>query len=140
MRAITAVILVTSSLMSFLQSSSHAQAPTGEYAFNIPNTNPEAFVAWRKILPQPLRSEPWIAKLEGTASPYTTITVNGTRHMYGAFCKSHECGMNRVAFLIAENGSRASGLYVKEIGSGEKELFFGNPTPEEIVLLRAMAR
>jgi hypothetical protein len=114
--------------------------PTGQYAFNIPKTNPESFVAWRRILPVPLHAEPWIFRLEGTASPYTTVTVNGRRHLYGWFCKPHECGTNRVAFLMAEDGSRATGLYVLGSEPNARQVFLGNPTPEEIVLLRAMAR
>jgi hypothetical protein len=138
MRALASLTPIAGLLLT-LVSTVNAQ-DTRFYAFNIPKTNPEAFVAWRKVIPIPLRVESWLYRLEATASPYTTVTVNSKSHLYGSFCKPHDCGANRVAFLMAEDGSEAAGLYVKEIGSSARELFLGNPTSEEVVLLRAMAR
>lgn len=109
----------------------------GVLPYNIPKTNPKAYEAWHKILPDALRLQDWIYELTGTASPYTTVSLRSIRYLYGWFCKPHDCGANSIAFLMAENGSRAIGLYVRGVKSNAQEIPLGDPSVEELELLRA---
>jgi hypothetical protein len=114
-----------------------AQTPAARaqsYPYEIARSNSLAFAAWRWIVPPEFHRQAWIASLAGTASPLNRLTVDQKTFYYGKVCIPHDCGGNFTAFLIATDGSQASGLLVsRTLGVGRR--YFGAPNREARALL-----
>jgi len=85
-------------------------AAAQDYPFTLAKTHPRAMAAWRAILPAAYQKVAWVARFEVTAGLMERIRLDGRTFIVGSVCKPHDCGFNQVAFLIAADGSSASGL------------------------------
>ena len=110
-----------------------------DYPFEIAKSDPAAMAAWRRVAPEDYRKQAWIASLDGTAGPLERVTMRGKVFLYGKTCIPHDCGGNFTAFLIAVDGSEASGLLASQtLGVGHR--FFGAPDAEARGLLERKIR
>jgi hypothetical protein len=104
------------------------------YPFDIARSNSLAFGAWQRIVPGEYRTLSWIAALDGTGGPIERVTIREKQFYAGKVCLPRDCGGNYVAFLIASDGSAASGLInSRALGVGHR--FFGSPDHEARHLL-----
>ena len=104
------------------------------YPFEIAKADPAAMAAWRRIVPEDYRKQAWIASLDGTAGPLERVSMRGKIFLYGKTCIPHDCGGNFAAFLIAVDGTEASGLLASQtLGVGRR--YFGAPDAEARGLL-----
>jgi len=109
------------------------------YPFEIRKTNALAFGAWKRIVPGEYGALPWIAALDGVAGPLDRTTLREKQFYYGKVCIPHDCGGNFVAFLIAMDGSEASGLLAsRTLGVGHR--IFGAPQGDARRLLEIKLR
>jgi hypothetical protein len=109
------------------------------YPYEIARNNSLAFNTWLGIVPPEYRKQGWIASLDGTAGPLDRLTLRQKIYYYGKVCMPHDCGANFVAFLIATDGSEASGLLKsRTLGVGHRS--FGAPNGEARVLLERKIR
>ncbi len=104
------------------------------YPFEIARADPMAFAAWRWIVPAQFRNKPWIGSLDGAAGLMSHVTMRQKLFYYGKVCIAYNCRGNFVAFLIAADGSEASGL-VDSRALGVGNLYFGEPDGEARQLL-----
>lgn len=109
------------------------------YPYEIARSNSLAFNAWRGIIPPEYRKQAWIASLDGTAGPLERLTLRQKIYYYGKVCIPHDCGGNFVTFLIAADGSDASGLLAsRTLGVGRR--YFGAESGQARVLLERKMR
>jgi hypothetical protein len=124
---------------SLLVSAPTSTARAQSYPAEIARSNSLAFAAWRGIVPAEFSRAPWIASLAGTASPIERVTIDQKIFYYGKVCIPHDCGGNFAAFLIATDGSEASGLLVsRTLGVGHR--YFGAPNGDARRLLERKIR
>ncbi len=127
------------SLAFFVALASASAALAQTYPFDIRKTNSFAFGAWRRIVPGEYGALPWIASLDGVAGPLDRVTLRKKQFYYGKVCIPHDCGGNFVAFLIAVDGSEASGLLnSRALGVGHR--IFGAPQGDARRLLEIKIR
>ncbi len=100
-----------------------------DYPHDLKTKNPKAFRAWQGVAPREYLKQDWIGSLSGVAGPMQSVTMQGRAFYYGSVCIPHDCGGNFVAFLIARDGSSASGaLSSKTLGVPRR--YFGAPDAE----------
>jgi hypothetical protein len=93
------------------------------YPYEIASSNSLAFNAWRGIIPPEYRKQALRQKI----------------YYYGKVCIPHDCSGNFVAFLIAADGSDASGLLAsRTLGVGRR--YFGAESGQARVLLERKIR
>ena len=104
------------------------------YPFSLAKIDPKALAAWQRILPPKFKRIDWVYRLDGTAEEMKRVEIGGKPYFLGWVCKPHDCG-NQLAFLIAQDRSRAVGVVQSE-QTGNLPLWLGSPTAEEIQMLR----
>jgi Inhibitor of vertebrate lysozyme (Ivy) len=92
---------------------------------------PEALATLQRAIPERLKSVPWVYALKGNDGPLKDIDVRGRPSLYGSVCKPHDCADNRIAFVIAADGSRAVAIILED----GKAIKIGGPSVEEISFL-----
>lgn len=116
-----------------------APALPQDYPFDIAKVDPAALSAWRAVVPRQYRHQAWIYSFAGVAGPLQRVTLRHKVFYYGSVCIPHDCGGNFVAFLIAVDGSQASGLLASQT-LRVKRLYFGAPDAEARGLLERKIR
>jgi hypothetical protein len=109
------------------------------YPFELARADPLAFAAWRWIVPAQFRNTPWIGSLNGAAGLMSRVTMRQKLFYYGKVCIAYDCRGNFAVFLIAADGSEASGL-VQSRTLGVGSLYFGEPDREARQLLGVKIR
>lgn len=128
--AIAAIMLLGVGALPLAASAAEA------YIFDLKKTNPRMMPAFRKIVPANLKSLPWIADLDGVSIPVETLAGAGARRFLGMVCQPHDCGDNKLAFLLSADGSRAVALLKSRNRTSGRELVLGSPDDAELALLR----
>ena len=100
--------------------------------------HPREARAWQAVVPAQYRRTRWIYRLEGNSSPPRILQSGGRSSVLGTVCKPHDCYANVGAYLIALDGRRAVGGLLFNRAGRSQELYFGNPSPNERVLLRSV--
>jgi hypothetical protein len=109
------------------------------YPSDIARSNSLAYGAWRRIVPGEYGGAAWIVSLDGTGRMLDRLTLRGKQFYAGKVCFPRDCGGNYVAFLIAADGSEASGLIdSRALGVGHR--FFGSPDAVARRLLESAIR
>lgn len=98
--------------------------------------NPAYKAGWTAMLDGARRVEPWIAALDGPATPAVRVAVDGETYLFTTLCKAHDCGDNMLNVLFAPGGAPAYGLVVV---AGEKPRWLGKPPPAVRKALRRAA-
>lgn len=112
-----------------------AQASLEEYPFDLKTKHPKALAAYKKIVPAKYKKMAWIASLDGTAGPMSSVKDSGKKCLTGSVCWPHNCGGNQVAFLISEDGLVAVALLRSTDLTGGKDVLFGKPTQAQLGIL-----
>ncbi len=103
------------------------------YSFDLPKEYPLAAASWKANLPLDFQDFAWAAKFEGVGSPLRTVTLNGREVLFGSLCEPHNCGSNRVGFVLTPDQRRVVGfVQITDDRSGTVSLTaVGGPTREE---------
>ena len=92
---------------------------------------PQAFRAFRTVLPDAYKGDGWAYDLDGTSEPVEIKTVGGRPYLLGFSCKPHDCSANSLAFLAALDGSRAVIMVQSTEHTGRVAEVYGPATPAE---------
>jgi hypothetical protein len=106
------------------------------YIFELKKLHPGMMPAFRKIVPANLKTMPWISELAGVSLPVETLDGADGRRFLGMVCQPHDCGDNKLSFLLSADGGRAVGLLKSQTWTHGRESAFGNPNDAELALLR----
>jgi hypothetical protein len=128
--------LAAAAALSAFALGANARGQDLPYAYDLATWSPSAFAALQQTLPDRLRSEDWVYRLRGTATPMERIEVGGEAYVGGWVCKPHDCGANQFAFIVARDGSRAFALLRID---GEGDQLFGNPDAAVFGALQGLA-
>ena len=107
-----------------------------ETAQTLRSKRPEAFAAFRAVLPDAYRDEAWAYELDGTSEPLEVKSIAGRRHLLGFSCKPHDCSANSLAFLAALDGSRAIVMVQSSTRTGGLAEVYGSATVAERAMLK----
>jgi hypothetical protein len=113
-----------------------ASAQEIETAQTLKSKRPQAFSAFRAVLPDAYRDEAWAADLDGTSEPLEAKTISGRRYLLGFSCKPHDCTANSLAFLAALDGSRAVVMVQSSERTGGLAEVYGVATTAERGMLK----
>ena len=105
-----------------------------DYAFDIPKKHPALLSAWRAVTPTKFKTVAWVWNFSGTAGPLEARQIGGKPFLLGWVCKPHDCGDNKMTFLLAKDGSAAYGL-VRSPTLGGATLI-GAPPAEILAILK----
>ncbi len=107
--------------------------PVEVYSFDLPKEYPLAAASWKANLPLDFQDLAWAANLEGVGSPLRTVTLNRRQVLFGSLCEPHNCGNNRVGFVLTPDQRRVVGfVQITDDRSGAVSLTaVGSPTREE---------
>jgi len=106
------------------------------YPFDMKKKYPKAFAAFQKIVPAKFKKNAWVYSLSGTAGPMSATQCGGKKCLTGSVCQPHDCGGNQLAFVIAEDGSSATGLLRSTNLTQDKDVLFGKPNAAQLALLK----
>jgi len=98
--------------------------------------DPAYKAGWTAMLNGARRVEPWIAALDGPATPAVRVTVAGETYLFTTLCKAHDCGDNMLNVLFAPGGAPAYALLVV---AGAEPRWLGKPSPAVRKALRRAA-
>ena len=107
-----------------------------ERPWDILEKSTRAKKAWEVVVPPDLIRLQWLAALTGPAGPVQTVMMHDRVFFYGESCKEHDCGANRVAFLIERDGDRAYGLVQMTFEGQTLWRYLGSPDAEARQLLK----
>ena len=107
-----------------------------ETAQTLRTKRPQAFAAFRAILPDAYRADRWAYDLDGTSEPIEITTLDGRPYALGFSCKPHDCTDNSLAFLAALDGSRAVVMVQATERTGRVAEIYGVSTPRERTALK----
>lgn len=105
------------------------------YAFELPKKYPAEMSSFRAIIPVSIKSIDWIYSLSGPTAPLQRLLVGNKFYHGGTVCKPHDCGDNRLSFLIAEDGSHATALLRSQDLTGRQFQAYGQPNSAELAIL-----
>ena len=109
-------------------------AQAGDYAFDIPRKYPALLSAWRAAAPAKFKTTVWVWNFSGTAGPLEERRIGGKPFLLGWVCKPHDCGDNKMTFLLAKDGSAAYGLVTSPALGGAT--LIGAPPAEALAILK----
>lgn len=110
-------------------------AIAGDYAFDIPKKYPAQLTAWRAVAPTKFKTVAWVWNFSGTAGPLEERKIAGKAFLLGWVCKPHDCGDNKMTFLLAKDGSAAYGLVQSPTLGGAT--LIGAPPAEVVAILKS---
>ncbi len=107
--------------------------PVEVYSFDLPKEYPLAAASWKANLPLDFQDLAWAAKFEGVGSPLRTVTLNRKQVLFGSLCEPHNCGNNRVGFVLTPDQRRVVGfVQITDDQTGAVSMTpVGAPTREE---------
>jgi hypothetical protein len=118
-------------LAAWLLTSPMATKAEEQVLQDIPQAFPEAMSAYRAIMPAAWNKIGWIYDLDAvTTSLDVNKLVAGKAYLYGWGCEPHNCFDNKLAIIIARDGTEAAAAILSQEVSPGKTIYRGSSKPE----------
>jgi hypothetical protein len=104
---------------------------------DLKNKNLGIFAHWESVTAEQFPGIAWIHDLDRSSGALQRITLDGRLFFGGNICEPHDCSTNRLAFLIAADGTQSLGLLAAKNTSNE-EVLIGEVSEKSRAVLRSL--